>query len=576
MYVPINLNVFTAAYVGALAGMAVSGRTPSDSTSSDYASIAQTVGAFAQSFDTAWGSSVASSMILESIQEMCEGVWSGRTPTSVKGKLPSTYTLEVNAIIAVINAGVDYVTNEITIPPLSVPAWFIDMTAGDDSNSGQNALDPLLTFGALAAKLGPYPWNLNQDTSITWSGTSPNLALDPVDIHIQLSCATSIPTIHFVGVPVIQPVPVGGIGIFSAVTSKNRATQTRPTVKDGTRVWTVNDRIRVTSGPATGAIFWIQKDLGGGVARVTDSQIRSWPSNPEIPTQIAPSVGDSYVVESLPKINLGSYSCDVTSVNNGPPLTGFEDLSFQDAGFLAAIKNTGTQTTLYMLSCYLTHEEFFVYGNVSLQNCNLDGHLDVVTAAGSSGVGTCFISGGSGCGFSGAGAIRCLLKSVIIMDYDWMGDNFVLLVDGGAFAYLGAVAFFDNQISEDTAFGDGCAVGDAQGNGINGPARIELVAFEALDPLVWGNGNVGHGLSMGVGSSVNIDTAVPTPTITGVTGDVRFGSSPTDTVGVFYNAVTLVQSAAIPISWANFNAVQPGGFGGNAHQPEKNNHIVRR
>jgi len=54
-YTPNNTNLYIAAYSGAIAGMGVSGRIPTNTNTSIYNSLAITAGTWAESFDTEWG-----------------------------------------------------------------------------------------------------------------------------------------------------------------------------------------------------------------------------------------------------------------------------------------------------------------------------------------------------------------------------------------------------------------------------------------------------------------------------------------------------------------------------------------
>lgn len=54
-YVPINVDAYTAAFCGAVSGMAVSGWIESSSPAA-YAQVAAIAGAFSEAFDTAWNS----------------------------------------------------------------------------------------------------------------------------------------------------------------------------------------------------------------------------------------------------------------------------------------------------------------------------------------------------------------------------------------------------------------------------------------------------------------------------------------------------------------------------------------
>ncbi len=119
-YSPLNLKVFTAAFAGALAGMGVSGKTPTSAVSTDYAGLATTAGAFAQKFDTTWNAVVPTTYQVEAIQEACEAAWQERVPPAVAPFITAAvYANEVAALIAVITAGSTYLAAQGVPDPIA-------------------------------------------------------------------------------------------------------------------------------------------------------------------------------------------------------------------------------------------------------------------------------------------------------------------------------------------------------------------------------------------------------------------------------------------------------------------------
>jgi hypothetical protein len=119
MYTPNNDLVFTAAFAGCLAGMAASGRNPTSITPADYNNTVATVGAFAQEFDTLWALTPAATLELQTIEEACEGAWSGRAPLDdPSGIVPATWQPLCQGIITIVQAGLAYYTAQsIPNPP---------------------------------------------------------------------------------------------------------------------------------------------------------------------------------------------------------------------------------------------------------------------------------------------------------------------------------------------------------------------------------------------------------------------------------------------------------------------------
>ncbi len=131
-YSPLNTNVFIAALAGALAGIAVAGRQISDTTAADYAPQVNAAGAYAQSFDTAWGVTAPSTLAIQCIQEESEAVWADRFPGSVT---PAFYTPICNALIATITQAGTYVTGQgIVIPQANQAIEFTYQQGGVAGN----------------------------------------------------------------------------------------------------------------------------------------------------------------------------------------------------------------------------------------------------------------------------------------------------------------------------------------------------------------------------------------------------------------------------------------------------------
>src|SRR5208337_2137146 len=118
MYVPKQILVFTAAFAGALAGMGVSDRVPTDTTPTDYAGLTSVAGAFAQSFDTTWGVTAPTQLDIETIEAVCEAVWEGRAPQpSTQTLNPTNYTGLCEALLAIVQEGSAYFTSQGIVPP---------------------------------------------------------------------------------------------------------------------------------------------------------------------------------------------------------------------------------------------------------------------------------------------------------------------------------------------------------------------------------------------------------------------------------------------------------------------------
>jgi hypothetical protein len=118
-YTPLNINVFSAAFAGAMAGIPSSGAIV-DIVAADYANYALIASTFAQAVDISWGATAATQTELNSIQLLSALFWDIRNPspsTLTAYSTVGTYTGTANAIKAATQAGTTQLTaNQITAP----------------------------------------------------------------------------------------------------------------------------------------------------------------------------------------------------------------------------------------------------------------------------------------------------------------------------------------------------------------------------------------------------------------------------------------------------------------------------
>ena len=133
-YVPNNLDVFTAAYSGAVAGFGAGARGLKSSNPTDYSGVVDPSLAFAEAFDTLWGDSVANSYQIEAIFLGSQGYFAGKSPGSLYS---SAYSVASNAIIALVEQGLTLLTSKgITPNP-----WNSGGTGGSDFGYKVTAVD---------------------------------------------------------------------------------------------------------------------------------------------------------------------------------------------------------------------------------------------------------------------------------------------------------------------------------------------------------------------------------------------------------------------------------------------------
>jgi len=118
-YAPVNVDAYTNAYSGALAGMAISGWIV-DPTSADYSDVAAIAGAFAQAFDLVWNSATALNWLqIQSIQSVCQEQFVGHAPGSLDNASlaqASNWAVPAAACAALVLQGDAFVTSEGIMP----------------------------------------------------------------------------------------------------------------------------------------------------------------------------------------------------------------------------------------------------------------------------------------------------------------------------------------------------------------------------------------------------------------------------------------------------------------------------
>lgn len=118
-YTPQNLQIFTAAFCGALAGMGLSDRQITSQSPATYAGLASVAGAFAQAVDTAWTSARATTLLdVEAVQSESAAYWQERSPIpDSTNTSAATHASGALAMIATITAGEAYFSAQGITPP---------------------------------------------------------------------------------------------------------------------------------------------------------------------------------------------------------------------------------------------------------------------------------------------------------------------------------------------------------------------------------------------------------------------------------------------------------------------------
>lgn len=192
-----------------------------------------------------------------------------------------------------------------------VAAWWVDTgnvsTHASDANDCQSAVTPCLTYGQITSRWGTNSPYLEQATTITL--LSSMTTADPFFVN---------PTLFTNGALTVQGTPTQtGSFTLTSVTAKNRAAGTPGRINVAAHAWTAGTLVHDTTAHAS---FWIDADLGGGTAQITEPFTYPVPVTPD---RQAIAGGDTIVTLSLPSISLKFVG-----------LTGIAQDSFEGGVFL--------------------------------------------------------------------------------------------------------------------------------------------------------------------------------------------------------------------------------------------------
>lgn len=182
-YTPINVDAYTNAYAGALAGMAISGWIV-DPNSADYAKVAAIAGAFAEAFDTVWNNATTlNSLQTQSIQSVCQEQFTGHAPGSLDSDIftnAANWAVPAAACAALVLEGDAYVASQGITPttpgggtfePIYQQLW-LDTTkaAGGNGSIGKPFNTWADTMAPLAGSGSDDPWVIFLAQSIDATG----------------------------------------------------------------------------------------------------------------------------------------------------------------------------------------------------------------------------------------------------------------------------------------------------------------------------------------------------------------------------------------------------------------------
>lgn len=131
-YSPLNINVYTAAYAGATAGVGIpTGAFIIDPLSNDYGQQISVAVAFAQAVDTAWGAVGANAYDIEAITDASDNLFARGPGCPIQGVIvtQSNWTIVATALVALIRKGDSVATaGGIVLPPINGTGTFQNLS----------------------------------------------------------------------------------------------------------------------------------------------------------------------------------------------------------------------------------------------------------------------------------------------------------------------------------------------------------------------------------------------------------------------------------------------------------------
>ena len=436
---------------------------------------------------------------------------------------------------------------------------YINALAGSDSADGLTPSTAWKSNAALGNAIGVYGLispaidSPNQRwLNVHYQGAIPDDLLNVQAVLDENVC------MRFLGADLVTHVHVGTVA--SAVpygNSNTLASITDPAIAD----WTVyvNRRITWTGGAAVGAHAWIADDLGSNTARVSQPGILRDVvlTGLTYPQLVDPSSG-TYTIDALPTLYLGVF--DIQATGNGDqiePFVNFVDLNMASTGPIGADPNpTGGATNFVLQGCSSTWQE--------IQNAS-------VIACVSS------FPNGILCGRAADLAmLACIVNTLCAVLFGTLAiDGYTLGEACGFVAGSSGTLFIGTCAVENAVTG---AVLNANGDGISSSpggfgAGFVLTGHSYVSGVsssIVGTSNAGVGWRVARGRT---DVVATVPLVTGTGGDFALD---VDTTAVGFDVATgAYATSAIACSWAHLAAAFGGaGFGGGAHDPSTNTHLV--
>jgi hypothetical protein len=272
-YSPLNINVYAAAFAGAMAGIGVpSGAFIVDSISGDYANAALVAAAFAQAVDTAWGAvTQANSYDLACLTDAASNLFTKGAgyPIQTPVTSQSNWTTAAVALVAMIQQGD---ANATTPQNITFPGVGISNRAygqGGATTAGQATITVIAAMKLIAKSSGLFKAWCN----LVWSGlTAADVGTMTVKVFTDNVPGTpltlaNVGSIGFGSNGVAQPgnVAVNNNGPFTSNAGAG-------IVPAGTNAGYTDDTKAITQGTAAAGAIFSWENIVGLAAPVAGSE----------------------------------------------------------------------------------------------------------------------------------------------------------------------------------------------------------------------------------------------------------------------------------------------------------------
>jgi hypothetical protein len=335
--------------------------------------------------------------------------------------------------------------------------------------------------------------------------------------------------------------------------------------------WNPGERVHF---PATGATAYVLQDLGGGQARISEPQTTDEPGFSVVPTTVSIANGAAWEVLDTIAVNWGRVS--IQSANKSAFGFGPQN-NFADMKITTTIAVLVLAYELYPNSFNVFYRCQFRSGvaltaNVIAVNCQAQAVQDD------------WGGNGAPCGWYGGAIVKPTGATGPCFARLSQGLGDVGSVDYGTHVQGGYVYFHALFTAGRFAVWDTVAESIVNPNGdaiIVGSGNSHRLLTGAMGGFrdragipIFGNGAAGAGLRLAPGVTATYESSA-VPRVTG-SRDLQFGPS---TVGWWWDELTANYQplgAGINLSWTSLVATSsPTGFGGSAHDPDRNIHLVQ-